>query len=343
MFGNASLERLKGLINSWLAASPPAPAAHASTHEAAGSDPVTISESQVTNLTSDLSTLSSDVSAASADAAAALAAAAGAVQTTRAINTTGALSGGGDLSADRTLSVTTGTTAGTVCAGNDSRLSDARTPTAHTHPISTGITGLGTGVATALAVNVGSAGAPVVNGGALGTPSSGDLTNCTGLPVAGGGTGGTIGAPSYAYRTTNGTDKNQDINFADDGVLQFPVSANKDYIARFVIRAQSNGTAKLKYQLTGPASPTLILYHSYSANDLAAGGVINANGTPYATAFSTSQNASFGTTNDTIFIEMFLRNGANAGTVKLQYAQAVSTNVTTRTLPGSVVTWQQLN
>jgi hypothetical protein len=33
-------------------------------------------------------------------------------------------------------------------------------------PISTGVSGLGTGVATALAVNVGSAGAPVVNGGA---------------------------------------------------------------------------------------------------------------------------------------------------------------------------------
>lgn len=42
-----------------------------------------------------------------------------------------------------------------------------------------GITGLGTGVATALAVNVGTAGAFVVNGGALGTPSSGALTNCT--------------------------------------------------------------------------------------------------------------------------------------------------------------------
>jgi hypothetical protein len=47
------------------------------------------------------------------------------------------------------------------------------------------ITGLGTGVATALAVNVGSAGAPVVNGGALGTPSSGTLSGCTGLPIAG--------------------------------------------------------------------------------------------------------------------------------------------------------------
>jgi hypothetical protein len=47
------------------------------------------------------------------------------------------------------------------------------------------ITGLGTGVATALAVNTGSSGAFVVNGGALGTPSSGTLTNCTGLPTAG--------------------------------------------------------------------------------------------------------------------------------------------------------------
>ena len=51
------------------------------------------------------------------------------------------------------------------------------------------ISGLGTGVATALAVNVGSAGAPVVNGGALGTPSSGTLTSATGLPIATGVSG----------------------------------------------------------------------------------------------------------------------------------------------------------
>jgi hypothetical protein len=41
----------------------------------------------------------------------------------------------------------------------------------------------GTGVVTALGVNTGSAGAFVVNGGALGTPSSGTLTNCTSIPV----------------------------------------------------------------------------------------------------------------------------------------------------------------
>jgi len=51
-------------------------------------------------------------------------------------------------------------------------------------PLSTGISGSGTGVLTALGVNVGSAGSIVINGGALGTPSSGTLTNATGLPIS---------------------------------------------------------------------------------------------------------------------------------------------------------------
>jgi hypothetical protein len=67
----------------------------------------------------------------------------------------------------------------------------------------------GTGVATALAVNVGTAGAPVVNGGALGTPSSGTLTNATGLPAAGvTGTavvGTTLQGQTYTAFTTAGS------------------------------------------------------------------------------------------------------------------------------------------
>ena len=64
---------------------------HAANHTAAGSDPITITEAQVTNLTTDLATLTSGV-AASAVA-------------TRAINTSAPLSGGGNLTADRTIAL----------------------------------------------------------------------------------------------------------------------------------------------------------------------------------------------------------------------------------------------
>jgi hypothetical protein len=64
-------------------------------------------------------------------------------------------------------------------------------------PISTGVTGLGTGVATALAVNVGTAGAPVVNGGVLGTPSGGSLANVSGLPISTGVSGLGTGVATF--------------------------------------------------------------------------------------------------------------------------------------------------
>ena len=72
------------------------------------------------------------------------------------------------------FSVNYGTTAGTAAQGNDSRITGALQTS-----------GLGTNVATALGIAVGSAGSVVVNGGNLGSPSSGTLSGCTGLPLAG--------------------------------------------------------------------------------------------------------------------------------------------------------------
>lgn len=66
-------------------------------------------------------------------------------------------------------------------------------------PVSTGVSGLGTGVATALAVNIGSAGAPVLFNGALGTPSSGTVTNLTGTASI--NINGTVGATTPAAGT----------------------------------------------------------------------------------------------------------------------------------------------
>ena len=55
----------------------------------------------------------------------------GRVPTSRTVTAGTGLTGGGDLAADRTLTVTYGSTAGTAAQGNDPRLSDARVPTGH--------------------------------------------------------------------------------------------------------------------------------------------------------------------------------------------------------------------
>jgi len=60
----------------------------------------------------------------------------GAVPTSRTVSSGAGLTGGGDLTADRTLAVSYGTTAGTAAEGNDARLSDARTPLSHVHAAS---------------------------------------------------------------------------------------------------------------------------------------------------------------------------------------------------------------
>lgn len=70
-------------------------------------------------------------------------------------------------------------------------------------PAIASVTGLGTGVGAALAINVGSAGAPVLFNGALGTPSSGVATNLTG--TAAGLTAGAASAVAVGAITGLGT------------------------------------------------------------------------------------------------------------------------------------------
>jgi hypothetical protein len=99
-----------------------------------------------------------------------------------------------------------------------------------------GVTGLGTGVATALAVNVGSAGAPVVFNGAGGTPSSITLTNATGYPAATTTTAGTVPTLGATGSTVTGAPTRRQLLVAITNQFSYKI------LGAMYISAASSGT-----------------------------------------------------------------------------------------------------
>ena len=101
------------------------------------------------------------------------------------------------------------------------------------------ITGLGAGVAAALAINVGSAGAPVTFNGVLGTPSSGSAANLTGFPAASDTAAGVIEIAVQSEMET-GTDTTRAVV---PGRQHFHPSAAKAWV-------QFNGTGTVAIALS---------------------------------------------------------------------------------------------
>lgn len=130
----------------------------------------------------------------------------------------------------------------------------------------------GTGVAAALAIAVGSAGAPVVLNGALGTPSSGTLTNTTGFPLAnlsGAGAGCLtfLGTPSSANLRTCVTDESgSGALLFQGGNLGTPTSGDASNLTALNASQLTTGTI--------PAARTNGHQNGTATNDNAAAGEV---------------------------------------------------------------------
>lgn len=125
-----------------------------------------------------------------------------------------------------------------------------------------------------------------------------------------------------------------DTTYNDDAALAFPVEANKKYAWRARIVYLSVGTGGIKTQWTGPASPNKNIYYDHE--------LMGASPTKY-TSFSTPAYNQGGVQAGLIVdVEGILDNGANAGNVKLQWAQASSIASNTTVCKGSYIEYKEI-
>jgi hypothetical protein len=127
----------------------------------------------------------------------------------------------------------------------------------------TGITSFGTGVATALGVNVGSAGSFLVNGDSLGTTSSLTLTYATGLPISTGVSGLGTGVATFLSTPSSANLASAVTDETGSGPLVFATSPT--FTSAITLGTQSTTRGTLVLANTASGSKAVTLQSSNSA------------------------------------------------------------------------------
>lgn len=125
----------------------------------------------------------------------------------------------------------------------------------------------------------------------------------------------------------------------DDSDLSFPIAANEAWsVTIYLYYTTVTSVPRFKFQFTGPASPTSVLYWGTDE-----GGFTGATGVK--TAFSTAAtfNSLGALTTDAIIVKLIVVNGVNSGTITFQWAQNAATAENTVLNIGSCLIATKLN
>ncbi len=139
--------------------------------------------------------------------------------------------------------------------------------------------------------------------------------------------------------------------FQSDNEMTFPVAANKTYAFRMAAIYTTVAAADIKFQITGPLSPTVIAYEVRAGVPPFTGPAYTANA--LAEAFGTdTTGCTAGTCADLIsafagkgfvHLEGILQNGLNAGSVTVQFAQKTANASDTTVYAGSYIEYKQVD
>lgn len=125
-----------------------------------------------------------------------------------------------------------------------------------------------------------------------------------------------VAAPTYSRCDTTLV-KNNNNTLANVSGLAFAVGASEVWAFQFYLAGISSSTADFKFTLTGPAAPTAIRFGVQ--NPQAATGVNSA--AAFGTSVVAEGEGAAPSVDQALILHGLLRNGANAGTVQLQFAQ----------------------